>query len=81
MCVSEALLPLVTTAFNYNLQLMCCVSLPAQLFLVGDPVQLPATVISTRAQEQMYDMSLFKRLQVSDSVSSIVSTCLSRRLQ
>ncbi|KAF5835698.1 AAA domain-containing protein [Dunaliella salina] len=34
-----------------------------QLYLVGDPVQLPATVISTRAQDHKYDMSLFKRLQ------------------
>ena len=34
------------------------------MYLVGDPVQLPATVISTRAVELQYDRSLFKRLQV-----------------
>lgn len=34
-----------------------------QVYLVGDPVQLPATVISGRALEQGYDVSLFKRLQ------------------
>lgn len=37
---------------------------PVQVYLVGDPVQLPATVIATRAVEQGYDCSLFKRLQV-----------------
>ena len=31
---------------------------------VGDPVQLPATVISRRAIEYNYDNSLFKRLQL-----------------
>lgn len=30
---------------------------------MGDPVQLPATVISRRALEYNYDTSLFKRLQ------------------
>jgi senataxin len=30
---------------------------------VGDPEQLPATVISSRATEHGYDTSLFKRLQ------------------
>ncbi|XP_047319403.1 probable helicase MAGATAMA 3 [Impatiens glandulifera] len=34
-----------------------------QVFLVGDPVQLPATVLSTVAQNLGYGMSLFKRLQ------------------
>ncbi|KAK2638699.1 hypothetical protein Ddye_026494 [Dipteronia dyeriana] len=34
-----------------------------QVFLVGDPVQLPATVISTVAQSLGYGTSLFKRLQ------------------
>lgn len=33
------------------------------MYLVGDPVQLPATVISRRALEYNYDTSLFKRLQ------------------
>ena len=36
---------------------------PLQVYLVGDPVQLPATVISRRALEYNYDNSLFKRLQ------------------
>eukprot|EP00798_Chlamydomonas_sp_ICE-L_P026005 gene26006-11697_t len=34
-----------------------------QVFLVGDPAQLPATVISARAVDFLYDRSLFKRLQ------------------
>ncbi|XP_044457505.1 probable helicase MAGATAMA 3 isoform X3 [Triticum aestivum] len=34
-----------------------------QVFLVGDPVQLPATVISSTAQELGYGTSLFKRFQ------------------
>ncbi|CAL5219614.1 g1484 [Coccomyxa viridis] len=36
-----------------------------QVFLVGDPVQLPATVISDRADKHGYSTSLFKRLQTS----------------
>ncbi len=35
----------------------------AQVFLVGDPNQLPATVISKEALEYGYDVSLFQRLQ------------------
>jgi senataxin len=35
------------------------------VYLVGDPVQLPATVISSTALEQGYDVSMFKRLQAS----------------
>ncbi|XP_058098947.1 probable helicase MAGATAMA 3 isoform X2 [Magnolia sinica] len=34
-----------------------------QVFLVGDPVQLPATVISSTAEKMGYGMSLFKRFQ------------------
>ncbi|KAJ4951213.1 hypothetical protein NE237_028045 [Protea cynaroides] len=34
-----------------------------QVFLVGDPVQLPATVISRTAERFGYGMSLFKRFQ------------------
>lgn len=34
-----------------------------QIFLVGDPVQLPATVISSTAQKLGYGTSLFKRFQ------------------
>ncbi|KAL2454450.1 putative helicase MAGATAMA 3 [Abeliophyllum distichum] len=34
-----------------------------QVFLVGDPVQLPATVISPIAEKFGYGMSLFKRFQ------------------
>ncbi|XP_024378491.1 probable helicase MAGATAMA 3 [Physcomitrium patens] len=34
-----------------------------QVFLVGDPLQLPATVLSTKAVSHGYGMSMFKRLQ------------------
>ena len=34
-----------------------------QLFLVGDPVQLPATVLSPAAKDMGFDTSLFSRLQ------------------
>lgn len=34
-----------------------------QVFLVGDPLQLPATVLSTVAIQHGYSMSLFKRFQ------------------
>eukprot|EP00252_Welwitschia_mirabilis_P021527 TRINITY_DN5542_c0_g1_i1.p1 TRINITY_DN5542_c0_g1~~TRINITY_DN5542_c0_g1_i1.p1 ORF type:complete len:621 (+),score=147.92 TRINITY_DN5542_c0_g1_i1:2-1864(+) len=34
-----------------------------QVFLVGDPIQLPATVLSTKAEKLGYGMSLFKRFQ------------------
>ncbi|KNA06822.1 hypothetical protein SOVF_177480 isoform B [Spinacia oleracea] len=34
-----------------------------QVFLVGDPVQLPATVMSSVAKSRGYGMSLFKRFQ------------------
>lgn len=34
-----------------------------RLFLVGDPVQLPATVLSTRAVKYGYGTSMFQRLQ------------------
>lgn len=33
------------------------------MYLVGDPVQLPATVISEHAVQAGYNTSLFKRLQ------------------
>ncbi|KAH8738688.1 SEN1 protein [Cryptosporidium ryanae] len=36
-----------------------------RLILVGDPKQLPATVLSRRAIEHKYDISLFQRLQMS----------------
>ncbi|TRY53338.1 Sen1p/ NAM7 like superfamily I RNA helicase [Cryptosporidium tyzzeri] len=36
-----------------------------RLILVGDPKQLPATVLSRRAIERKYDISLFQRLQMS----------------
>lgn len=35
-----------------------------QVYLVGDPVQLPATVISTVAGDHNYEQSMFKRLMV-----------------
>ncbi|KAK3258074.1 hypothetical protein CYMTET_32865 [Cymbomonas tetramitiformis] len=34
-----------------------------QVFLVGDPLQLPATVLSRRAKDLGYDNSMFKRFQ------------------
>ena len=34
-----------------------------QVFLVGDPRQLPATVLSSRATEYAYNQSLFKRFE------------------
>ena len=37
-----------------------------QVFLVGDPRQLPATVLSSTAVDHKYDMSMFKRLQMCD---------------
>ncbi|GFR51045.1 hypothetical protein Agub_g13209, partial [Astrephomene gubernaculifera] len=45
-----------------------------QVYLVGDPVQLPATVISTRAVEQGYDCSLFKRLQTAGYPVRVLDT-------
>lgn len=35
----------------------------AQAFLVGDPNQLPATVLSSAALEHGYNTSMFERLQ------------------
>ena len=35
-----------------------------QVYLVGDPVQLPATVLSTLAVAHEYNVSLFHRLQL-----------------
>jgi senataxin len=35
----------------------------SQVYMVGDPVQLPATVMSKRAVEANFQRSLFKRLQ------------------
>ena len=35
----------------------------AQAFLVGDPNQLPATVLSSAALEHGYNTSMFQRLQ------------------
>ena len=36
---------------------------PAQVVLVGDPQQLPATLFSKRAKELLLERSLFERLQ------------------
>ena len=36
--------------------------LSIQVYLVGDPNQLPATVLSSRASEFSYNKSMFKRL-------------------
>lgn len=44
--------------FHCFMRLICL-----QVYLIGDPIQLPATVISKRAVEYNYDCSLFKRLQ------------------
>lgn len=35
-----------------------------QVILVGDPIQLPATVLSSKAEQFGYGMSLFKRFQL-----------------
>ncbi|KAG9148748.1 hypothetical protein Leryth_013426 [Lithospermum erythrorhizon] len=45
-----------------------------QVFLVGDPVQLPATVISTSATSFGYDMSLFKRFQTAGYPVTMLKT-------
>ena len=45
-----------------------------QVYLVGDPVQLPATVISSRAIEFNYDNSLFKRLQLAGYPVKVIGT-------
>lgn len=41
---------------------------------MGDPVQLPATVISRRALEYNYDNSMFKRLQLAGYPVKILDT-------
>lgn len=45
-----------------------------QVFLVGDPIQLPATVISKRAVSFGYDVSLFKRLQTAGYPVQVLDT-------
>ena len=45
-----------------------------QVFLVGDPIQLPATVISKRAVSFGYDGSLFKRLQTAGYPVQVLDT-------
>ncbi|CAO2840402.1 unnamed protein product [Amaranthus hypochondriacus] len=45
-----------------------------QVFLVGDPVQLPATVISPVAEKLGYGTSLFKRLQGSGYPVTMLKT-------
>ena len=47
-------------------------NLNAQVFLVGDPIQLPATVLSNRALSHGYDTSLFKRLQAAGTLFNIL---------
>lgn len=37
-----------------------------QVYLIGDPVQLPATVVSKEAVKKKYDVSLFKRLEMNN---------------
>jgi senataxin len=45
-----------------------------QLFLVGDPIQLPATVLSDAAKARGYDTSLFKRLQAAGHPVHVLKT-------
>jgi senataxin len=45
-----------------------------QLFLVGDPIQLPATVLSDAAKAHGYDTSLFKRLQAAGHPVHVLKT-------
>ena len=58
-----------------------------QMYLVGDPAQLPATVMSERAVAHGYTRSMFQRLQASGHpvqaslycpCVSCASTCLPR---
>ena len=51
-----------------------CSVLNLQVFLVGDPIQLPATVISKRAVSYGYDVSLFKRLQTAGYPVQVLDT-------
>lgn len=41
---------------------------------MGDPIQLPATVISKRAVSHGYDVSLFKRLQAAGYPVQVLDT-------
>lgn len=43
-----------------------------QIYLVGDPVQLPATVISNRAVEHNYEQSLFRCVVVSRTMCVVM---------
>lgn len=45
-----------------------------QVYLVGDPVQLPATVISPAAVARGYETSLFKRLQSAGYPVNVLNT-------
>jgi hypothetical protein len=52
----------------FNCESLACYSFPAdcwelQAVLVGDPQQLPATVLSSKAQRHHLAQSLFERLQ------------------
>ena len=49
-----------------------------QVYLVGDPVQLPATVISGKAVQAGYNTSLFKRLQSAGFPVSMLDTQVRR---
>ena len=44
--------------------------------LIGDPQQLPATVLSDRAKKFDYDQSLFARYQVKMQCGGVVFACL-----
>lgn len=45
-----------------------------QVFLIGDPIQLPATVISQQACDKGYDVSLFKRMQTAGYPVTMLDT-------
>lgn len=74
-CVSiHTGIPLVTyKCMSWTLRTKCVTS-TLQVFLVGDPIQLPATVISKRAVSFGYDVSLFKRLQTAGYPVQVLDT-------
>ena len=59
---------------NISISFFYCPVLSLQVFLVGDPIQLPATVISKRAVSYGYDVSLFKRLQTAGYPVQVLDT-------
>ena len=45
-----------------------------QVYLIGDPLQLPATVVSKRAVDHFYDVSLFRRLEMNNWPVNVLDT-------